>query len=93
MGNGTVDSTTSADYVDLPNIVEVYTATWCVNCVTSEEAMSEAVQDADAVLIHYHRVWIEPEDPFGSDSTEGVGGKLWRVFKSVAERRESPLVW
>ena len=70
MGNGTVDSTTSADYVDLPNIVEVYTATWCVNCVTSEEAMSEAVEDVDAVLIHYHRVWIEPEDPFGSDSTE-----------------------
>ena len=51
MGNGTADSTTSADYVDLPNIVEVYTATWCVNCVTSEEAMSEAVQDVDAVLI------------------------------------------
>ena len=70
MGNGTTDSTTSADYVDLPNIVEVYTATWCVNCVTSEEAMSEAVQDVGAVLIHYHRVWIEPEDPFGSDSTE-----------------------
>ena len=51
-------------------LVEVYTATWCVNCVTSEEAMSEAVQDADAVLIHYHRVWIEPEDPFGSDNAE-----------------------
>ena len=70
MGNGTVDSSTSSDYADLPNIVEVYTATWCVNCVKSEEAMSEAVEGTDAVLIHYHRVWIEPEDPFGSDSTE-----------------------
>tara|TARA_B100000945_G_scaffold320927_1_gene332799 strand:- start:4514 stop:5443 length:930 start_codon:yes stop_codon:yes gene_type:complete len=70
MGNRTVDSTTSEDYLDLPNIVEVYTATWCVNCVTSEEAMSEAVEDVDTVLIHYHRVWTEPEDPFGSDSTE-----------------------
>ena len=70
IGNGTVDSTTSADFANLPNIIEVYTATWCVNCVTSEEAMNEAVENLDAVQIHYHRVWIEPEDPFGSNSTE-----------------------
>ena len=31
---------------------------------------SWAVEGSDAVLIHYHRGWIEPEDPFGSDSTE-----------------------
>ena len=92
IGNGTVDASTSSDYVDLPNIVEVYTATWCVNCVTSEEAMSEAVEDVDAVLIHYHRVWIEPEDPFGSDSTE----ERWVEYygessKSVAgEERIAP---
>ena len=60
IGNGTVDASTSSDYVDLPNIVEVYTATWCVNCVTSEEAMSEAVEDVDEVLIHYNLFWILP---------------------------------
>ena len=70
MGNGTEDDSKSVDYNDLPNIVEVYTATWCWNCVTNERAMNEAVEGTDAVLIHYHRVWIEPEDPFGSDSTE-----------------------
>ena len=70
MGNGTEDDSKSVDYNDLPNIVEVYTATWCWNCGTNERAMNEAVEGTDAVLIHYHRVWIEPEDPFGSDSTE-----------------------
>ena len=93
MGNGTVDSTTSADFANLPNIIEVYTATWCVNCVTSE-AMSEAVQDADAVLIHYHRVWIEPEDPFGSDSTEERWVEHYgESSKSVAGEERIALVW
>ncbi len=70
LGNGTVDDSVSAEYNDLPNIVEVYTATWCVNCVTSENAMQQAASGSDAVFIHYHRVWFELEDPFGSDSTE-----------------------
>ena len=88
MGNGTEDDSKSVDYNDLPNIVEVYTATWCWNCVTSERAMSEAVEGTDAVLIHYHRVWIEPEDPFGSDSTEERWvGNYGESSKSV-EREE-----
>lgn len=70
LGNGTVDVSTSAEYNDLPNIVEVYTATWCMNCVTSEHAMQQATDGTDAVLIHYHRAWFEIEDPFGSNSTE-----------------------
>ena len=41
MGNGTADSTTSADYVELPNIVEVYTATWCVNLLGSSTTSTE----------------------------------------------------
>ena len=52
IGNGTVDVSANSNFVDLPNIVEVYTATWCVNCVTSEEAMSEAVEDVDACLLY-----------------------------------------
>lgn len=92
MGNGTEDDSKSVDYNDLPNIVEVYTATWCWNCVTSERAMSEAVEGTDAVLIHYHRVWIEPEDPFGSDSTEERWvGNYGESSKSVAgEERIAP---
>ena len=92
MGNGTEDDSKSVDYNDLPNIVEVYTATWCWNCVTNERAMSEAVEGTDAVLIHYHRVWIEPEDPFGSDSTEERWvGNYGESSKSVAgEERIAP---
>ena len=70
MGNRSTDASITAEFNDLPNIVEVYTATWCTNCVTSEEAMSQAVEEVNAVLIHYHRVWFEIEDPFGSNSTE-----------------------
>ena len=70
MGNRSTDASINAEFNDLPNIVEVYTATWCTNCVTSEEAMSQAVEEVNAVLIHYHRVWFEIEDPFGSNSTE-----------------------
>jgi len=70
LGNGTVDASASAEYNDLPNIVEVYTATWCMNCVTSEHAMHQATEGLDAVLIHYHRHWFEIQDPFGSNSTE-----------------------
>ena len=43
LGNGTEDDSKSVDYDDLPNIVEVYTATWCWNCVTIERAMSVPV--------------------------------------------------
>ena len=74
MGNGTVDSTTSADFANLPNIIEVYRDLVCKLCNT-EEAMNEAVENLDA-QIHYHRVWIEPEDPFGSIVRGKVGGIL-----------------
>ncbi len=70
LGNGTIDASVAAEYNDLPNIVEVYTATWCMNCVTSENAMKQATDGVDAELIHYHRHWFEVEDPFGSVSTE-----------------------
>lgn len=70
LGNGTISASTSSEYTDLPNIVEVYTATWCSNCVISEHAMQQATEGTDSVLIHYHRHWYEIEDPFGSNSTE-----------------------
>ena len=54
----------------LPGVVEVYTATWCMNCVTSEAALDEAIGDDDITRIHYHRHKFETMDPFGSNSTE-----------------------
>ena len=59
------------EYVsDLPTVVEVYTATWCVNCITTEHALDEAIGSTEVSRIHYHRHKFEVEDPFGSNSTE-----------------------
>ena len=70
LGEGASDTSISMQYDDMPSIVEVYTATWCANCVTSEHAMEEVLSGIDAVQIHYHRHFFEIEDPFGSNSTE-----------------------
>jgi hypothetical protein len=51
-------------------VIEVYTATWCFNCVTTEQALDEAIGDSDVMRIHYHRHRSEPEDPFGNNATE-----------------------
>ena len=55
---------------EMPILVEIYTATWCTNCVTTQGIMNEAIGDSDVEIIHYHRHWFEPRDPFGSNSTE-----------------------
>ena len=58
------------DYSEITPVVEVYTATWCLNCVTTEQALDEAIGDSDVIRIHYHRHRSEPEDPFGNNATE-----------------------
>ncbi len=55
---------------EMPILVEIYTATWCINCVTTQGIMNDAIGDSNVELIHYHRHWFEPRDPFGSNSTE-----------------------
>ena len=68
--NGTTDSETLLNYSEMTPVVEVYTATWCFNCVTTEQALDEAIGDSDIMRIHYHRHRSEPEDPFGNNATE-----------------------
>ncbi len=68
--NNTTDVFASSDISELPSIVEVYTATWCFNCVKSEQALDEAIGDQDVTRIHYHRYFYETLDPFGSNSTD-----------------------
>ena len=58
------------DYSEMTPVFEVYTATWCLNCVTTEQALDEAIGDSDVIRIHYHRHRSEPEDPFGNNATE-----------------------
>ena len=68
--NETTDSETLLNYSEMTPVVEVYTATWCFNCVTTEQALDEAIGDSDIMRIHYHRHRSEPEDPFGNNATE-----------------------
>ena len=47
-------------------VVEVYTATWCINCVDSEHALMDALEDESATVLVHHRNISETEDPFGT---------------------------
>ena len=68
--NASTQSSESSQISELPSLVEVYTATWCTNCVKTEKALDEAIGDSDVTRIHYHRFWFETLDPFGSNSTD-----------------------
>ena len=47
-------------------VVEVYTATWCINCVDSEHALMDALENESATVLVHHRNISETEDPFGT---------------------------
>ncbi|MEE2759162.1 MAG: hypothetical protein VYA86_04190 [Candidatus Thermoplasmatota archaeon] len=47
-------------------VVEVYTATWCINCVDSEHALMDALENESATVLVHHRSISESEDPFGT---------------------------
>jgi len=68
--NETTEGEITLEYSEMTPVIEVYTATWCLNCVTTEHAIDEAVGDSDVIRIHYHRHRAEPEDPFGNNATE-----------------------
>ncbi|MEE2748306.1 MAG: hypothetical protein VX473_07580 [Candidatus Thermoplasmatota archaeon] len=54
-------------------VVEVYTATWCENCVDSEHALMDALEGEDATVLVHHRYIGESQDPFGSQA----GDERW----------------
>ena len=68
--NETTEGEVTMEYSEMTPVIEVYTATWCLNCITTEHAVDEAVGDSDVIRIHYHRHRSEPEDPFGNNATE-----------------------
>ena len=63
-------SSVSSEVSELPTVIEVYTATWCLNCVKTEGYMEEAIGESEVELIHYHDHWFQVNDRFGSNSTE-----------------------
>ena len=63
--NNTSVSTTNLS--DLPAVVEVYTATWCENCVDVEHALDDVQANGTIQQYHIHRAIGETQDPFGSE--------------------------
>ena len=74
INNNSTYGSDSLPLSQLPTIVEVYTATWCTNCVKTEQALDEAIENRgpnlEVTRIHYHRFLYETLDPFGSNSTD-----------------------
>ena len=68
--SNTTYAVSTSGILDMPSIVEVYTATWCSNCVNTEQAVDDATADLEVTRIHYHRHLYETLDPFGSNSTD-----------------------
>ncbi len=68
--NTSTQDSENSQISELSNLVEVYTATWCTNCVKTEKALDEAIGGSEVTRIHYHRYWHETIDPFGSNSTD-----------------------
>ena len=63
--NASESSIQMADVIELPGLVEDYTATWCTNCVDVEHALEE-IPTIYLQQYHFHRAIGETEDPFGS---------------------------
>lgn len=77
---GTVSS--SGTIADAPQVVEVYTATWCENCVPAEEALLESLEGEDVMILAMHRSIGEIEDPLGSDE----GDQRWIDLYGTASK-------
>lgn len=56
----------STNLEELPPVVEVYTATWCGNCVDVEHALDDIENDTGLQQYHIHRAINEIQDPLGS---------------------------
>ena len=67
-----VNNTTTdlSNLTDLPAVVEVYTATWCENCVDVEHALDEVQEAGLLEQYHIHRAIGETQDPFGSEAID-----------------------
>lgn len=60
-------STNVVNLSDLPAVVEVYTATWCENCVDVEHALDDVQAKGGIEQYHIHRAIGEVQDPFGTE--------------------------
>ena len=73
----------SGELVDMPVIVEEYTATWCSNCVDVEMAIKNIADQENINSYMFHRSIGETQDPFGTD-------ELDERWESRYDRRAPP---
>jgi hypothetical protein len=66
------NASTESSMADYPSIAEVYTASWCENCVPAEEGLYAAIAEADGetMTLAFHRAIGEVEDPFGVEAAD-----------------------
>ena len=67
-------------------VVEVYTATWCVNCVDTEHALMDALEGEDATVLVHHRFIGESQDPFGTQA----GDDRWIALYGPTSQANTP---
>ena len=73
-----------------PHLIEVYTATWCENCVQTEAVTNSlSTTDNESIMqIHYHRFIAETQDPFGSQETDDRWVERYGQSSMVADGYE-----
>ena len=66
------NASTESSMEDYPSIAEVYTASWCENCVPAEEGLVAAIAEAsgETMTLTFHRSIGEVEDPFGVEAAD-----------------------
>ncbi len=71
-GNNTSFESNEMMAEEWPQLIEVYTATWCLNCVQTEAVTNSLIipDDESIMQVHYHRFIAETQDPFGSQATD-----------------------
>lgn len=67
-GNATASVTHNLS--DMPAVVEVFTATWCENCVDVEHALDDVQAEGWLQQYHIHRAIGETQDPFGTEALD-----------------------
>ena len=83
VGTGNLsNSTGDVPSSEWPAIAEVYTATWCGNCLDSEHAIKELSVERPIETLHYHREYSEISDPFGTE----VGDDRWIARYGVTNK-------
>ena len=64
--NANQSGSSTVNFSELPSVVEVYTATWCSNCVDVEHALENIENTTGLQQYHTHRAINEVQDPLGS---------------------------